>query len=356
MPKSVNRRARRVFISAPRVLLRNAGEVFRLVAFALLRPAASYLPRRWALALADAVGAILAAMPSGRSARLATQAAFGQTASPDRLAREWLTRPYRDYVVLRRVLVGREDITQWHLEHRGLERCPVLREPGQSVIVATGHIARVPTYAVYFPDVVPKKLAAVVATLDRRSVNPTSLRLRLQFGQMMDAISHARRGDVDLVEVGGRGVAGRLLEHLKQPGNLVIIAVDAPWPADRPGSFERPFAGHENQSFATGAVRLARLAQCPVVTCVSYLEDDERIVLEWSEPVPPPPAADRSADARVTSGLLDTIERAVGRHPTQYVLKIGDDRRWDPATEQWKPVRSAEGESGTLQATAETQS
>jgi lauroyl/myristoyl acyltransferase len=165
-----------------------------------------------------------------------------------------------------------------------------------------------------------------------------------------------RHEDVELVEVGLPGVAGRLLEHLKQPGNLVIIAVDAPWPADRPGSFERPFAGHENQSFATGASRLARLAQCPIVTCVSYLEDDGRIVLEWDEPVPPPPAADRSADVRVTSGLLDTIERAVGRRPTQYVLKIGDDRQWDPTTEQWKPVRSAEVETGAIQAAVETQS
>jgi len=337
---------RRVFVYAPRRLLKNIAETLRLIAFALLRPAASFLPRSWALALADLVGAIVAASTAGRSARLGMELSFGQSADPARLARGWLTRPFTDYVIFRRILTGREGTGRWRIEHRGLEKCQVLFEPGQSVIVATGHFARHPIIALYFPEIIPKKLAAVVAALDHRSKDPTSLRLRLQFGQMMDVLKYVRHGDIELVEVGIPGAASRLLQSLQEPGNVVVMAVDPPWPTERPGSFERAFAGHLSQGYATGAARLSRLAQCPVVTCIPYLEDDGRIIFEWSEPIPPARPEDRGSDVRVTNRILDSIERAVGLRPTQYVLKIGHHRRWDPTSESWRPVEASPGRAG----------
>jgi len=337
---------RRVFVYAPRRLLKNIAETLRLIAFALLRPAASVLPRSWALALADLVGAMMAASPAGRSARLGMEVSFGQSADPARLARGWLTRPFTDYVIFRRILAGREKTGRWPIEHRGLEKCQVLFEPDQSVIVATGHFARYPLISLYFPEIISKKLSAVVAALDRRSKDPTALRLRLQFGQMMDVLKYVRHDDIELVEVGIPGAATRLLHRLQEPGNLVVMAVDPPWPTDRPGSFERAFAGHLSQGFATGAARLSRLAQCPIVTCIPYLEEDGRIVFDWSEPIPPARSEDRGADAQVTNGILDSIERAVGLRPTQYVLKIGHQRRWDPTSESWRPVDASSGQAG----------
>lgn len=318
-------------------------EVFRAAVFVLLRFAAAHLPRRWALALAHLAGFVLAASPTvGRGMLREMRAAF---ASPQsfQLSRAWLRRPFVDYVVFQRILAGREDVSQWRIEERCPEATRALRQdPDQSLIVATGHFARHAEIVAYFSQIVPKRLAAVVAQLDRRSRTPKAVRLRLQLGQMMDIIKFVRRGDVDLVEVGEPGVAKRLMRHLKSSGTLIIIAVDVPWPKDRPGSHERDFAGSVAQSFATGAARLSRLAQCPIVTCVPFLEQDGRIVLEWGSPLAPAPPDDAAADARVTDMLLDTIERAVGQRPAQYVLRIGGERRWDPVAERWTMAAPSE--------------
>ena len=322
-------------------------EALLLILFVLLRPAATLLPRRWALALADLAGLLLAASPTiGRGTRRQMRAAFGSQ-QPFQLSRAWLRRPFVDYVVLQRLLAGREDVSQWRVEERFVEATHALQQdPRQSLIVATGHFARQAMLAVYLSELIPRKLAAVVAGLDRRSLAPKALRLRLQLGQMLDTLRFARRGDVELIDVGPSGTTTRLLRHLEHPGAAVVIAADAPWPRDRPGNHQRAFAGRAHQTFAMGTARLSRLAQCPIVICVPILEEDERIVLEWGPPIAPSPMDDAEADARVTDMLLDEIERAIGRRPEQYVLPIGGERRWDPVAERWTAALPPEPDSG----------
>jgi hypothetical protein len=58
-------------------------------------------------------------------------------------------------------------------------------------------------------------------------------------------------------------------------------------------------------------------------------------VLEWSTPIPAPERNDDGADARITNEVLDTLERAIGLRPGQYVLAIGEQRRWNETTKCW---------------------
>lgn len=331
-----------------------AGDTFRVIAFLLLYPAATYLPRSWAMGLADAAGAFFAMSPIGARVRRSMRTTFPSAGDTGKIAREWLGRPFRDYVIVRRLVARREIAVRWSIESR--DAPAILREPNQSVIVATGHFSRQAMTGVYMPKFIPKKLAAVIAPLDRHAHNARGLRLRLQLGEMMNAIRRVRDDDVDVVEVGGAGVVTRLLKHLKQPGGVVVIATDAATTNRRAGGFERPFAGHASQSFALGTARLSRLSQCPIVTCVPFLDDDDNVVLEWGEAIPAP--ADPDADARVTSAILDRFERAIGRRPGQYVLPIGEERQWRGPVEGWTtppnqlPVAPAPAASAPVTASA----
>jgi lauroyl/myristoyl acyltransferase len=124
------------------------------------------------------------------------------------------------------------------------------------------------------------------------------------------------------------------LDRLQQPGNAVIISVDAYWKGGGP-NLRRNFAGNRMYQFGTGAASLARLARCPIIPCVTFLER-EGAVVEWGIPIPPPAANDERADIQGTDQLLQYIERGVGSRPSQYVLDIGASRRWNSSAEQWQ--------------------
>jgi hypothetical protein len=38
--------------------------------------------------------------------------------------------------------------------------------------------------------------------------------------------------------------------------------------------------------------------------------------------------------------VLDALEVGIGRHPDQYVLDIGNGRRWNAAAAAWEPVEA----------------
>jgi lauroyl/myristoyl acyltransferase len=303
----------------------------RVSAFLILRPIA-YLPRRPAFAAADAIGFLYSLSPMGARVRRSMSIAFpsGDAAA---LAREWMTRPFRDYVSMSRILARRDNVGLRPIESRGAPA--LLREPGQSVIVATGHFSREPMECLYAACVIPKKLATVVAALDRSSLKPRALRLRVQFGMMVDAIRAIREGDVEILHVGRPGLVTRMVKHLKQPDTVVIISSDAVLAGGREVGLHRPFAGHAMVDFALGTARLSRLSQRPIVVCVPFLDTEGRTVLDWSDPIPAPARDDESADDRVTNAVVDFLERAVGLRPGQYVLPIGDQRRWSETAMCW---------------------
>lgn len=316
---------------APRRALGHFSDLVRVLALVVLR-AAAYFPRRWALATANMIGFVYSLSPLGHRVGRSMAIAF-----PDRdsraIAREWMTRPFRDYVAMRRLIVGRDRVGDLSVSSRN--EPAILREPGQSLIIAIGHFSREANIGLYKALPAPKKIAATIAPLDRRSMRPRALRLRLQITAIMDAIRRARNGDVDVVPFDGPGALIKLVRHLKQPDAAVTISTDAVSSGGHEKGHTRDFAGHRSISFALGTARLARLSQRPIVVCVPFLDEDGDFVLDWSGPIPAPARDDESADARITSAILDTLERAIGMRPGQFVLPIGQERRWSEATKCW---------------------
>ncbi len=78
---------------------------------------------------------------------------------------------------------------------------------------------------------------------------------------------------------------------------------------------------HKSRVFSTGAAQLARLAHCPIISCVHTLESDGTIVLEWGVPICVAGAEARD-DAQVMDQLLNTIEIAVGRDQHNMYSKL----------------------------------
>jgi lauroyl/myristoyl acyltransferase len=330
-------RAGRFCMSKVKAWLRDAAaqaaESYRVGAFAMLHVASAYLPRDWAMALADAAGLGIMATPVGRRTRRAMRDMFQWSGGDgDAIAREYITRPFRDFVIARRISVRREIPANWTVESRG--EPSILRDPRASLIIAGGHYSREAMSVLYVPRIIPKRLQTVIAATDSaRTLR--DIRLRMQLGAMREGIRTVRDGDVEIIEPGKPSAVASMLRHLRAPGSAVIIASDATWPKDAPSGVERPYAGYASNHFALGTARMARLSQCPVVTCVPFLDGDGRVVIEWGELIPAPARDDEAADVRITNSILDTFERAVGHRPGQYVLPIGSGRRWSAVAECW---------------------
>ncbi|MGD9982319.1 MAG: hypothetical protein AB7H66_12970 [Hyphomonadaceae bacterium] len=308
------------------------GDVLRVLAFSILRPVAKYLPRAWAMGLADSAGYVFHVSPLGGRVRREMRTAF-PSADANALALEWLRRPFRDYVAATQIVEGRDEPASWCIEQRNVPAA--LLDSDQSFIVATGHFSREAMSSLYVPSIIPKKLITVIASVDRKPSDPRGLRLCQQMTEMMNGIRHVRQGDVEIAEVGAPGVVVHFLKHLKRPGGALLIASDGLWSKDKSGGYERPFAGHAARNVALGTAWLSRMSQRPIVPCVSILGGDRRVIVEWGDPIPPADKADTGADARVMDAILSRLERAVGRHPGQYVLPIGDERRWSETAQSW---------------------
>lgn len=316
---------------APRRALAHLSDLTRVLAFVALRPAA-YLPRRWAFATAGAIGLLYSLSPMGRRTRRLMAIAF-PARDARQLAREWLTRPFRDYVAMMRLVTKRDRAADMAVKSHN--EPPILREPGQSIIIAIAHFSREANIGLYKAGVIPKKLAVTIAPLDRRSWRPRAVRLRIQISAIMEGVRAARGGDVEVIAFNGPGALTKLVRHLRQPDTAVSISTDAVSAKGRERGHERAFAGHRSVAFALGTARLARLSQRPIVVCVPFLGETGALALDWSGPIPAPGRDDEGADARITSAILDVFERAVGLRPGQFVLPIGHERRWDEDGQRW---------------------
>jgi lauroyl/myristoyl acyltransferase len=303
----------------------------------VLRPAADLLPRKSALAVAGwCASAMLHVPSSGRPALMTMKKAFlMEGAQGTRSAREYLAQPFYSVVISRRLLRGLESTDGWKIEESNNRDVIQLRDSRQSFIVATGHFVRHALCALYFPNTTPRPLLASVGPLPAFSLAPSVIRVRLQFGQYLRDLQHCR-SDIEFVVAGAEGGGRKLLGRLKGGGVNAIITADAFWNEHDGRGLTRPFAGHTSHTFATGAATLGRLAQCPVLTCAPYLKSDGTIVLEWGPTIQPPPRADKEADIRNTNLIVEFLEGAVGRRPSQYTLFIGEERRWHAALQQWK--------------------
>jgi lauroyl/myristoyl acyltransferase len=229
-------------------------------------------------------------------------------------------------------MYGREDVSSWRIVERNSDGVTRLRETGQSFIVATAHFERAALLAMACPRVTPGNYVQVAHAAPKRLNSPYDLRLRIQYGTMLKALSTAWRRPFEFAFVNTGQPAARMLhERLSKPGSIINIHLDAPWLQRPTGSYCRPFAGRKERSFAIGAAQLAKLCQCPLVSCVYWRDDDGTVFIKWGSPIL---HVDDEIDTM--NRLIDTLEAAVGERPTQYMLDIGQERRWNATHRIWE--------------------
>jgi lauroyl/myristoyl acyltransferase len=303
----------------------------------LLVPAARFAPKRVAYALADAAGIIDAVVPSeaARAARAEAAAVGLRNRAARWFAAARLAAPRRDLVDSARLRAGRDDINRWRFSEEGGDPVRAIRRCGRPLLVVSGHFRGAVDTAARVqlaPWSVAKGIRNPVPPI---RFSPHALRERLQnkisYG-LARQLTGARES-WDYAFVGKENIQDRLLRELAGPNGWARIQIDAIW--EKPGAYRRPFAGMRERGFALGAARIARLAQCAVVTFLVTEEADGTIRVAWGRPILPPAADDKASDVEFMNELLDAIERDVGRYPLQYLHPIGGDRHWDAAAEQW---------------------
>jgi lauroyl/myristoyl acyltransferase len=324
-----------------------AHDLVRVGLLGVLGPAADHLPRKHALALASVAGRLDASwMFDDTGVRNEMLAAFAlQGGAAVVAARTRAARRYLDFVVYRRIRSGREDPASWRVEERGAEVLDELRRSGDSFVIATGHFARHPSYALWTGATIPHRIVGV--TLPARDPShPSSLGGR--WGSTHLALQldvWGRAPDVEFLMVDNRLVAATLVARLRRPGTAVVISADAPIGPDHHAVDRRAFAGRTLQDFALGTATIAGFAGCQIVVCVPYLVPDGTVVLEWAGPITPATnggvGEPTAADIRVMDRILDELERMIGRRPAQYVLPIGHDRQWNQREERWESLEES---------------
>lgn len=303
----------------------------------ILRPAADWLPRRWAFALARACGRIHAAMPfyGRRKYDVVKRTLRNDPKKARLLTAAILSRHFIDFVMFRRYLRGRENIEELPVVESNVQIVAELRRSSTPYIVITGHFSRYTVMPLYLSRIIPQRIISIVNAPVPKSLHPQKIWLRAHFGQMLAFLARVRP-DMQFLFPGNSDLFKKLIRGMKQPDNTLVVAVDAPWDKQRPGSIIRAFAGRKSAGFATGAARLSRMTQCPMVLCIPHLNDHGQINLDWIRLIEPPDPKDANADIVNTNLLLDDIEHAIGLYPDQYVIDVFGQRTWDCETQRWQ--------------------
>jgi lauroyl/myristoyl acyltransferase len=270
---------------------------------------------------------------SGRDVVTTMRKAFGKAkADARRCAREYLAEPFYTFVVFHRILHGREKPNDWRIVEKNNADVSRLRRSGRSFIVATGHFRRESFLAQTLTPLCPGGIAIVPVPLPGPSLRPHDILERLRFGQYLKVFRYCRPDAVSL-DLGGS--VRRVLKHLGEPGSQLIMSADAFWRASGGSAYTRPFAGMKARPFSTGTAALSRLSQCPILPCAGYVESNGTVVLEWGALIEPPARDNAASDKETTDKVLEFLEQAIGRRPTQYVLYIGEERQWNPNFDTW---------------------
>lgn len=351
------RKARDLLGPRPRETL-NIVEWLRFLAerFVLI-PAATWLPLPVAVAIADAIGALDALLPTetSRSARRELRVALNVSGKElERELRRKLAMPRHDILWRQRMRRGRERIGDWRLIEANAHPVHQLLAARRSFIIAGGHFVQAPGDVRH--KVLPLQGRALGGAVPRWRLSPSELRRRLDAqvdqGSREGLLGIRTRGRNLMEHVAQmpdlwerhldwaqaqpqRNIQDELLDELSRPGAVCQILIDAYW--EKPGAYRRPFAGIQERGFAVGAARIARLAQCPVVPFVIVFGPERRTaVLEWGDPIGPPAIAERNSDRKVIDEALAFLERGVARYPSQYLHPIGSRRHFDSATATWR--------------------
>lgn len=325
-------------IGSARELLSVAEWLRYFIDAGIVIPAAKRLPLRVALAAADATGwlGLLTPGNASRETRAEITASTGAVGWPAlKLAARRLAAGRRRLVYRWRIAEGLENAADWTVIETGTEQVRALQAEGTSFILATGHFTS-GVGRLFRDALVPERVT--VASEQPFRFSPYDLRRRARSPQdrapreRIEIESHWLR-NYDWARAKPTNAQGAMLETLASPGGIVSIYVDAPWA--KPNSYVRPFAGFRARSFALGAARTARLAQCPIVPGIVTLGDAPRTVhIECGPLIMPPGVEDTAADRHTIDQVLDWLELAVARHPVQYA-DSGAERHWDAAAGAW---------------------
>lgn len=254
-----------------------------------------------------------------------------------RLTVKYIALPFKDYTVCKMIISGRESVAEWPISENNKDAINELLNSGRSFIVANGHFTRQAYLALFRRDVAPSRLIQVTLPPNPETGwKAYDHRIELQLGTSLAAAQSLRPDDLTYsVVTKDQHIFHTMRRHLKMARGIVMINIDAPWEGKDENTLSRPFAGFSNRKFAKGVIELARISGCPIVSCITYVNTDGSITIQWGDPIYV------SADSQPAEGvahlnhLLDVIENAVGRRPDQYLMPIGSDRSWDKERSCW---------------------
>lgn len=305
----------------------------------ILVPSSYLLPKKWAIGVADILSLLLVFSPrTGPDVYWKMRRVFGKgRIASFKLAWGWLGRGYRDFVIHKRIIYKRDNPSKWHIVERNAEYINSIRESGESYLVVSGHFQHGLIHSVYSRFI---NYGRIIRISDPPPIIRTLGDLRCKYQWGMNPKSFAcwcdRNSEVVYNESDLR-IGREIYNLLRERGNVVFIDIDPFKKKTSTGTYERPFAGWKKGVFATGTAEIARLVKCPIICYVVFLERDGTIVIEWEPPILNT-GMEKYKVIDVMDKLLDRLEIAVGERPTQYVLDIGGERRWNSIDRRWEDL------------------
>jgi hypothetical protein len=243
-------------------------------------------------------------------------------------AAQRLSSPRRDLVYLKRLACGRETLAAWTLQE--VESTAVHQLP-------SAHLPRFAHYVCY--KRLPHDLLTVLGAIPAFHPSPFERRRRLETSVQREALKAVLQPCIpsiaEMPDLWRRyqrwaeapasvpDVQGTMLAKLTERGGVGLIRVDAYW--EKHGAHRRTFAGVSERGFARGVVRIARLAQCPVVPFTAVADKRPRTVLvEWGELNP-------------TAGIWTTgrendvcsMPRSIGRRAPSLATRRNTNTCWE---------------------------
>jgi lauroyl/myristoyl acyltransferase len=312
-----------------------------LMLVGVFRPAAYVLPRALIRPLASACALVLLLFQSaGRRMTQDWAAAFGLSwLAALRQAQCAYGKRFNEFVTQQKAILGRFDAHALPIRIVASDEARDIIAGKGSFVLAQAHFERADAAtAVIEPSVFDYRAMYVVALkLPDGLLTPHLWRVRVQLRQALNATMKVRPTTLEFVYTGG-AFAG-LIKKLAKERVIVSMNVDAHWPRGRPSSLSRPFAGTLNRTFSTGAAKLARLGQCPILLALPVLDREGReIQLRLLGPFRAALPEAENADTDVSQQMLDVIEREIGQRPCDYMLEIGGERRWNAQSQSWLPL------------------
>ena len=166
-----------------------------LIMQAFLAPAAYWLPKSWALAAANVLSLSLLILPAPgfRACRRMRRLFGGSPYRSFQLAWGWIAEAVSRLRHPQARDVRTRGCFQVENSRENSEAVARLRESGQSFIVATAHFERAALLAVACPRVTPGNYVQVGHATPSRLNSLYNLRLRIQYGTMLNVLSTAWR-------------------------------------------------------------------------------------------------------------------------------------------------------------------